>query len=156
VASELTFWTEVEIRPRLSTLVQRGRIVPDVIRKSQLSVSANLAGTGGRTLLLNNFPISKSGTFIACDDPLVRRGVSIVMQIGRWAAVGEVACLLASMAFFAPGAWAQEVAVGEVSSVISDATGGPIAGAAVRMTATSTQLVRNTDTDNQGRYALPR
>jgi hypothetical protein len=59
------------------------------------------------------------------------------------------------MALFVPRAWGQEVAVGEVSGVISDTTGAPIAGAAVRMTATSTQLVRNTNTDNQGRYALP-
>jgi outer membrane receptor protein involved in Fe transport len=78
-----------------------------------------------------------------------------MIRIDRWVPVLEVACLLASMVLFVPRAGAQAVAVAEVTGVISDPTGAPIAGAAVRMTETSKQVVRNANTDDQGRYTLP-
>ncbi len=51
--------------------------------------------------------------------------------------------------------FAQAVAIAEVGGVVSDATGAMIAGAEVRIIETEKQLVRTTNTDDQGRYTLP-
>src|SRR5438477_8926669 len=51
-------------------------------------------------------------------------------------------------------AWAQAVAVAEVSGVISDPSGGALPNAAVIMTETDKQLPRATITDTAGHYIL--
>ncbi len=52
-------------------------------------------------------------------------------------------------------AWAQQVAVSQVSGHVSDPSGQAIAGATVRMTETEKGLVHATTTDVTGRYELP-
>ena len=52
-------------------------------------------------------------------------------------------------------AWAQQVAVSQVSGHVSDPSGQAIAGATVRMTETEKGLVHATSTDVTGRYELP-
>ena len=78
-----------------------------------------------------------------------------MIRTNRWALVVEGVVLLASIALFVPRAGAQAVAVAEVAGVVSDPSGAPIEGAAVRMTETNKQVVHNTNTDDQGRYTLP-
>jgi len=54
-----------------------------------------------------------------------------------------------------PHCFAQTVAGAQVGGVVTDPSGSAIAGAQVRMTETDKQLVRNANTDDQGRYTLP-
>ncbi len=62
-----------------------------------------------------------------------------------------VACLLIA----SPVAFAQSVAVAEVSGIVSDSTGKSIAGAPVTMTETDKGVTRTTVSDGEGRYTFP-
>jgi len=52
-------------------------------------------------------------------------------------------------------AWAQSVDTGTVAGTVSDPTGAVVAGAAVKLTDTSTGTSRTTVTNDAGRYILP-
>jgi hypothetical protein len=52
-------------------------------------------------------------------------------------------------------AYAQNVAIAEISGSVADPSGSAIGGAQVKMTETDKQLVRSTVSDDQGRYTLP-
>jgi hypothetical protein len=54
-----------------------------------------------------------------------------------------------------PRCLAQAVAGAQVGGVISDPSGSPVPGAAVKITQTETQLARATVSDGQGRYVFP-
>src|SRR5579862_5366991 len=51
--------------------------------------------------------------------------------------------------------FAQAVAVAQVSGVVQDSTGAPIAGAQVKLTQTATQQERVITSDAQGSYVAP-
>lgn len=74
--------------------------------------------------------------------------------ISRSAWVCVFSGVLAVVALAPPGN-AQAVAIAQVAGVVSDPSGAAIAGATVRMTETDKQLVRETVTDDHGRYTLP-
>ena len=63
--------------------------------------------------------------------------------------------LLFAVLSLVPNCFAQAVAVAEVGGVITDNTGAAIAGAEVKIIETEKQIVRNTNSDPQGRYTLP-
>src|SRR5713226_7236777 len=70
-------------------------------------------------------------------------------------ACGFAAAFLITCSILAPHCLAQAVAIAEVGGFVSDQTGAVISGAQVKITQTTTQLMRTASTDNQGRYALP-
>jgi hypothetical protein len=60
-----------------------------------------------------------------------------------------------NMSVLASRSFAQAVAVAQISGVVADPSGAPIAAAEVKATETDKQLVRTTTTDDHGLYILP-
>src|SRR5579862_1390949 len=66
-----------------------------------------------------------------------------LLGLMQMSGVGELRC------------FAQAVAVAQVSGVVQDSSGAPIAGAQVKLTQTATQQERVITTDAAGRYVAP-
>src|ERR1041385_7425282 len=65
--------------------------------------------------------------------------------------VGIIVCALIASA----SAWAQTVAVSEISGTVKDPSGAVLPGVEVKVTQTDTGVTRMTITDETGSYSLP-
>src|SRR5258706_9182755 len=61
---------------------------------------------------------------------------------------------LAAIPILAAAAFAQATSVVQISGVITDASGGPISGAALKATQTDTGMVRSSASESDGTYVL--
>jgi Carboxypeptidase regulatory-like domain/TonB dependent receptor len=69
--------------------------------------------------------------------------------------IPSVACLALAVTVIAPEVCAQAVSGAEISGLVSDPSGSPIANAMVQLTQTETNASHKAITDSAGRYALP-
>ncbi|MBV9183605.1 MAG: carboxypeptidase regulatory-like domain-containing protein, partial [Acidobacteria bacterium] len=71
-------------------------------------------------------------------------------RLALWTVILVNVCLV----FFPAAAWSQAVSTSQISGVVQDPSGAPIADAQVTVTQTSTALNRSAITDNNGSYIL--